>query len=98
MQAVTYIDEKKAFRIFRLKLCEKYGCSKELASRLRYACTMVERLLTPRSGSSSSASAAGSLRQKSAGSSAAGYVAGTGRPTSAQSQHSARSAHYNHLS
>ena len=35
MQAVTYIDEKKNFRTYRMKLMEKHGCSKELASRLR---------------------------------------------------------------
>lgn len=52
MQAVTYIDEKRDFRTFKLSLIEKYGCCKELASRLRYARTMVERLMSSRSGSS----------------------------------------------
>ena len=51
LQAVTYIDEKRDFRMFKLSLIEKYGCSKELFSRLRYAKTMVERLMTPKSGS-----------------------------------------------
>lgn len=37
MQAVSYIDENKMFRTFRLKMIEQYGCSKELVSRLRYA-------------------------------------------------------------
>ncbi|XP_033751628.1 serine/threonine-protein kinase PLK1-like isoform X1 [Pecten maximus] len=58
MQAVTYIDEKRDFHIFRLSLIEKYGCSKELASRIRYAKTMVERLMTTKSGSGRVRSAA----------------------------------------
>lgn len=51
MQAVTYIDEKRDFHIFKLTGIEKYGCTRELASRLRYARTMVERLMTSKSGS-----------------------------------------------
>ena len=51
MNACTYIDEKREFRTYRLDRIEKYGCTKELASRLRYARTMVERLLSSRSGS-----------------------------------------------
>lgn len=58
MGAVTYIDEKQEFRTFRLSLIEQNGCCKELASRLRYARTMVERLLQTRSGSSRAKSAA----------------------------------------
>uniref|UniRef100_A0A8C9BHL9 Dynactin subunit 5 n=1 Tax=Phocoena sinus TaxID=42100 RepID=A0A8C9BHL9_PHOSS len=49
MAAVTYIDEKRDFRTYRLSLLEEYGCSKELASRLRYARTMVDKLLSSRS-------------------------------------------------
>jgi len=44
MGAVTYIDEEKNFRTFKLSAIERYGCSKGLASRLKYAKTMVERL------------------------------------------------------
>lgn len=62
MGAVTYLDEKQEFRTFRLSQIEQNGCSKELASRLRYARTMVERLLQTRSGSAR----AGSARAKSA--------------------------------
>lgn len=51
MQAVTYIDEKRDFRTFKLSLIEKFGCCKELSSRLRYARTMVERLMSSKSGS-----------------------------------------------
>lgn len=51
MQAVTYIDEKRDFHVFKLSGIEKYGCTRELASRLRYARTMVERLMTSKSGS-----------------------------------------------
>uniref|UniRef100_A0A8C5L8W8 Serine/threonine-protein kinase PLK n=1 Tax=Jaculus jaculus TaxID=51337 RepID=A0A8C5L8W8_JACJA len=49
MAAVTYIDEKRDFRTYRLSLLEEHGCCKELASRLRYARTMVDKLLNTRS-------------------------------------------------
>ncbi|KAK1162899.1 serine/threonine-protein kinase PLK1 [Acipenser oxyrinchus oxyrinchus] len=49
MTAVTFIDEKREFRTYKLSLIEEYGCCKELASRLRYARTMVEKLLAPKS-------------------------------------------------
>ncbi|XP_070269769.1 serine/threonine-protein kinase PLK1 isoform X2 [Myotis yumanensis] len=49
MAAVTYINEKRDFRTYRLSLLEEFGCSKELASRLRYARTMVDKLLSSRS-------------------------------------------------
>ena len=58
MGAVTYIDEKRDFRTYRLKLIEKFGCSKELASRLRYARSMVERLTSSKSGSGRAKTAA----------------------------------------
>ncbi|RVE75949.1 hypothetical protein OJAV_G00004000 [Oryzias javanicus] len=45
MAAVTYINEKRDFRTYKLSLLEEFGCSKELASRMRYAKLMVERLL-----------------------------------------------------
>uniref|UniRef100_A0A8C8E585 Serine/threonine-protein kinase PLK n=1 Tax=Otus sunia TaxID=257818 RepID=A0A8C8E585_9STRI len=50
MAAVTYIDEKRDFRTYKLSLIEEHGCCKELASRLRYARTMVEKLLGSKSG------------------------------------------------
>ncbi|KAM4829899.1 serine/threonine-protein kinase PLK1 [Thomomys bottae] len=46
MAAVTYIDEKRDFRTYRLSLLEEHGCSKELASRLRFARIMVDKLLS----------------------------------------------------
>ncbi|KPP61270.1 serine/threonine-protein kinase PLK1-like [Scleropages formosus] len=49
MAAVTYIDEKREFRTYKMSLIEQYGCNKELASRLRYARTMVEKLLACKS-------------------------------------------------
>ena len=58
MSAVTYIDEKRNFRTFRFSLLEKFGCCKELASRIKYARTMVERLLTSKSASGRIKSAA----------------------------------------
>lgn len=51
MAAVTYIDEKRDFRTYKLSLIEEHGCCKELASRLSYARTMVEKLLTSKSSS-----------------------------------------------
>lgn len=45
MGAVTYIDEKREFRTYKLSLLEEFGCSKELASRLHYAKLMVEKLM-----------------------------------------------------
>ncbi|XP_059196694.1 serine/threonine-protein kinase PLK1 [Centropristis striata] len=49
MNAVTYIDEKREFRTYKLSLLEEFGCSKELASRMRYAKLMVEKLLDSKS-------------------------------------------------
>ena len=63
MQAVTYIDEKRDFRIFKYSLIEKFGCNRELSSRLRYAKTMVERLMTTKSGSGRVRSGAQSAQQ-----------------------------------
>ena len=57
MGAVTYIDENKDIRTHSLELIEKHGCSPELGSRLRYATTMVERLINQRTGSSRGGSA-----------------------------------------
>lgn len=52
MAAVTYIDEKRDFRTYKLSLLEEFGCSKELASRIRYAKLMVEKLLESKPASS----------------------------------------------
>ena len=46
MGAVTYIDEEKRARTFRLDLIEKYGCSQELSSRLGYAFDKVTTMMT----------------------------------------------------
>ncbi|XP_078274615.1 serine/threonine-protein kinase PLK1 [Rhinoraja longicauda] len=50
MNAVTYIDEKREFHTFKMSMIEEHGCSKELTSRIRYARTMVEKLLTTKTG------------------------------------------------
>ncbi|KAM3917659.1 serine/threonine-protein kinase PLK1 [Leptodactylus fuscus] len=50
MAAVSYIDDKREFHTYKLSLIEEFGCCKELASRLRYARTMVEKLQNTRSG------------------------------------------------
>uniref|UniRef100_A0A3B3Q384 Serine/threonine-protein kinase PLK n=1 Tax=Paramormyrops kingsleyae TaxID=1676925 RepID=A0A3B3Q384_9TELE len=44
MAAVTYIDERREFRTYRMSLIEEHGCCQDLACRLRYAHTMVEKL------------------------------------------------------
>lgn len=53
MAAVTYINERREFHTYKLALIEEFGCCKELASRLRYARTMVEKLLSSKSGAPS---------------------------------------------
>ncbi|CAN8004550.1 unnamed protein product [Ixodes hexagonus] len=45
MGAVSYIDQKKNFRTYRLETLQKMGCPQELFSRLKYAKSMVERLM-----------------------------------------------------
>ncbi|XP_061576023.1 serine/threonine-protein kinase PLK1 [Cololabis saira] len=49
MGAVTYIDENRVFRTYKLSLLEEFGCCKELASRMRYAKFMVEKLMDSKS-------------------------------------------------
>ncbi|XP_060754545.1 serine/threonine-protein kinase PLK1 [Neoarius graeffei] len=49
MGAVTYINERRDFCTYKMTLIEEYGCCKELASRLRYARSMVEKLLACKS-------------------------------------------------
>ncbi|XP_010901426.1 serine/threonine-protein kinase PLK1 [Esox lucius] len=51
MGAVSYIDEKREFRTYKISLIEEFGCCKELASRMRYARMMVEKLLACKSSS-----------------------------------------------
>ncbi|XP_054851594.1 serine/threonine-protein kinase PLK1 [Eublepharis macularius] len=53
MAAVSYINEKREFRTYKLSLIEDFGCSKELASRLRFAHTMVEKLLSNKTAAAS---------------------------------------------
>ena len=57
MGACTYIDDRRESRTYRLQLVEQHGCCKELASRLRYARSMVERLIQNKSGSGRARSA-----------------------------------------
>ena len=45
MGAVTYIDEKRDYRTFKFSLIERYGCTKEVFTRLKYAKTIVERIM-----------------------------------------------------
>ncbi|XP_077324033.1 serine/threonine-protein kinase PLK1-like [Lithobates pipiens] len=50
MAAVSYIDEKQNFHTYKLSLIEEFGCSKDLARRLRYARSIVEKLQKLKSG------------------------------------------------
>lgn len=58
MQAVTYVDEHKNFRTFKLELLAKFGSNTELYCRLKYAKDMVERIMTMKSASASSVKSA----------------------------------------
>ncbi|VDL76811.1 unnamed protein product [Nippostrongylus brasiliensis] len=49
MGAITYIDEHRNFRVYKLSHLKSHGCTKELMSRLRYVKTMVERLIATNS-------------------------------------------------
>jgi len=59
MQACTYIDEHKNFTTYKLDLLAKYGCKSVLHCRLRYAKTMVERIMRMKSASASSTGSKG---------------------------------------
>ncbi len=87
MQAVTYIDDKKVFRVYRMQLLERYGCGKDLASRLRYASTMVERLMNPRSGSSSTAGSHKQQQQQRPGSASVSAAAAAALAAAAPPSH-----------
>lgn len=46
MGAVTYFDEKRNCKTFRVQTLQKFGTTKDLYYRLRYAKNMVDRLIT----------------------------------------------------
>ncbi|XP_042242944.1 serine/threonine-protein kinase PLK1-like isoform X2 [Homarus americanus] len=60
MGAVTYIDEKRNFRTYRLASLEKYGCRPDLANRLRYARNMIQKFLVTKSSTTKPSSASSS--------------------------------------
>lgn len=45
MAAITYIDEDKSFMTFRFSTIEKYGCSKGLLEKMKYAYDKISILL-----------------------------------------------------
>ena len=53
MGAVTYINEKRDFRTFRFNLIEKHGCTDAVATRLKYARDVTEKLLTQKAAAKS---------------------------------------------
>ncbi|CAL4150380.1 unnamed protein product, partial [Meganyctiphanes norvegica] len=64
MGAVTYINDKRCFRTYKLDLLEQYGCQADLANRLRYARNMIQKLMVTKS-TSSTKSSMGSTAQAS---------------------------------
>jgi polo-like kinase 1 len=68
MGAVTFINEGKEFRTYKLSALEKYGCGKELFARLRYCRSMCERILTNPSASRPNALNSGASGQSTGGS------------------------------
>ncbi len=48
MGAVTYIDDQRKARTFRLDLIQRYGCGQELFSRLNYTFEKIETMLKTR--------------------------------------------------
>uniref|UniRef100_A0AAZ3R5H2 Serine/threonine-protein kinase PLK n=1 Tax=Oncorhynchus tshawytscha TaxID=74940 RepID=A0AAZ3R5H2_ONCTS len=59
MGAVSFIDEKRDFRTYKMSLIEEFGCCKELASRMRYARLMVAKLLSCKSSTQTAGSTNG---------------------------------------
>ncbi|KRZ97327.1 Serine/threonine-protein kinase PLK1 [Trichinella sp. T8] len=53
MEAVTYMDEKRNFNTYLISALVKSGCSEDLLSRLKYARSMVERLILHQASGSS---------------------------------------------
>ncbi|KAK2718492.1 serine/threonine-protein kinase PLK1-like [Artemia franciscana] len=51
MSAVTYIDEHKSFRTYKLSSLKEFGCHVDLYDRLHYAFEKVDFLVNSRSGS-----------------------------------------------
>ena len=49
MSAVTYINEHREIRTYRLALLEQCGCSKQLFTRIKYAKSMIDRILAAKS-------------------------------------------------
>ncbi|UJR21968.1 hypothetical protein I4U23_025036 [Adineta vaga] len=49
MGAVTYINEHREIHTYRLPTLEQYGCSKQLFTRIKYAKSMMDRILTSKS-------------------------------------------------
>lgn len=62
MGAATYINERREFCTYKMSLIEEYGCCKELASRLRYARSMVEKLLACKGSTATGGAATSSAR------------------------------------
>lgn len=58
MSAATYIDPKRRFKTFKFDLLKRYGCSRDVFLRLKYARNMVERLTTQSSHSNPGVSSA----------------------------------------
>lgn len=77
MGAVTYINENREFRTYKLDSLEKYGVTTELNTRLVYARTMIDRLLLRYTGKSSTLASTVSTAGQSSKSSAPSTVTRT---------------------
>ncbi|KRX90386.1 Serine/threonine-protein kinase PLK1 [Trichinella pseudospiralis] len=67
MEAVTYMDEKRNFNTYLISALIKSGCSEDLLSRLKYARSMVERLILHQASGSSKKTGSSTGPQSAAG-------------------------------
>ncbi|KAF2356292.1 POLO box domain [Trinorchestia longiramus] len=70
MGAVTYIDQQRNFRTFKLALIQEHGCSADLASRLKYARNMIQKMMVSRSHTDSATTSAAAVSAAAASRSA----------------------------
>lgn len=55
MGAITYINEARDFRTFKISALEKHGITRELHTRIRYSSEVIERLIAMARGSKATA-------------------------------------------
>lgn len=67
MGAATYIDNNRGVSTYKFSSLEKYGCPKELCSRIRYTKVMVERLMSRNHNSAPGSLSTVNTRSQSSG-------------------------------